>query len=191
MFRTANEYYNVKSTILIIAGTARSSEWICENSNYELKDNNWPEKSVICIFRSCNCRSWKSKTKRLISIKFSISAGLLETVKICGNWNIEFWGWLENWIFEIFSFSEMFSTSEGSDNVKSTMVIKAGTARNSEWISENLNYELKDNNWPEKSVIRNFRSCNFRSQKCKPIKIFHVQFSTIWVVWIFEKIWEN
>ena len=108
MLTTANEYYNVKSTILIIAGTARSSEWICENSNYELKDNNWPEKSVICIFRSCNCRSWKSKTKRLISIKFSISAGLLETVKICGNWNIEFWGWLENWIFEIFSFSEMF-----------------------------------------------------------------------------------
>jgi len=64
MLTTANEYYNVKSAMLIIVGTARSSEWICENSNYELKDNNWPEKSVICNFRSCNFKSQKCESNK-------------------------------------------------------------------------------------------------------------------------------
>ena len=44
MLATANESHNVNLTMLINAGTARNSEGIFEISNYELKDNSWPEK---------------------------------------------------------------------------------------------------------------------------------------------------
>ena len=39
MLTTANESHNINLTMLINAGTARNSEGIFEESNYELKDN--------------------------------------------------------------------------------------------------------------------------------------------------------
>ena len=44
----------------------------------------------------------------------------------------------------------MLTTANESHNVNLTIVINAGTARNSEEIFEGSNYKLKDNSWHEK-----------------------------------------
>ena len=89
------------SRILITSIPTRNSEWNFWVRILWIYSNNLIWKSVICEYTKFYLRSQKEKQWKMIAIKFFTRKCVLEVVKSCGNWDIEFWGWNKKWIFRI------------------------------------------------------------------------------------------